>query len=349
MKKLIVLVAVVLLVGTTAFAQMMSDVTISGKVEERWMQDFGAKSFSDVGDNIVELKFDAMVDDNAKAYIELEENAAQLGDPTLANVFDRANFTLNLGGIYDLPVGVSVITGFDEYDQFDAVKVSPSESEDVIGSDMNVWGNQIDVAVNDMIAIRTLWANDFALEYWSAGVAVTYDPVYVEASYVNIDATEQGKGNIESGVEFTTDVADGMNVAAAGTIKYDLEDTASGDAMFYYGVAGAFTYNEMITVAAILKGETDHEAAYAQIDVKAMPTEMITAYLFAGIGLDDAVYPETFDGAEVAVEAKVGAAVFTIGLMYVPDGGTGEANEKSDFQTPSTDSTSLFFRGKLEF
>jgi hypothetical protein len=346
MRKLIVLVSALLLVSMVAIA---SDVTISGVVEERWMQDFGAKSFSAVNDNVVELKFDFMVDDNAKAYIEFEEAAAQLGDPTLANVFDRANFTLNLSGIYDLPVGVSVITGFDEFDQFDAVKVSPSESEDVIGADMNVWGNQIDVAINDMIAIRTLWANDFGMEYWSAGVAVTYDPVYVEASYVNKDATDQGKGFMEGGVEFTMDVADGMNVAAAGTVSYDIEETVSGDSFFKYGVAGAFTYNEMVTLALILLGETDAEANYLQIDVKAMPTEMITAYVFAGIGLDDTKYPETFDGAEVAVETKVGAAVFTVGLMYIPDGGTGTANEKSDYYTASTDSTSLFFRGKLAF
>jgi hypothetical protein len=168
MKKLIVLVSALLLVSMAAVA---SDVTLTGEVETRWLHDFTNKAFQQGPEVIVGVN--ATVDENASVYIELEEGPrAEFAATSAATFdFDKAYFTLDLGGIFDLPVGVTVRTGFDEYDTFDAVKVTFGEWEDVIGTDSHSWGHEVNIAATEQVAIRVLWANDFGLKDFAAGVA----------------------------------------------------------------------------------------------------------------------------------------------------------------------------------
>jgi hypothetical protein len=352
MKKLIVLVSALLLVGFIAGA---SDVTLTGEVEMRWLHDFnlgGLKAgdpLTTVGSFLTgpqaELILKAVVDDNASVYLEIEEAAGSVG------VFDKANFTLNLGGIFDLPVGVKVITGWDEYDMFDAVKVTMGEYEDVIGTDIIAWGHQVDIMVNDMVSLRALWANDFGVKGFAAGIAVTYDPIYVEVSLVQDDSTPEdfGKGDIEAGLEFAMEAAEGINVGAAVTMDYDIEDAVSGDSDWMLGAAVALNYMDMAKLGVAFKGMTDSEVNSMQIDIEAMPTDMIGLSLVAGLGLDDAVYAEMFDSFEGAVKMMVGPSTWYLGVLWIADGGVGIAREKSDFTTPATDSMSVFMRGELKY
>jgi hypothetical protein len=345
MKKLIVLVSALLLVSMVAVA---SDVTLSGEVESRWLHDFTNKAFQQAPEVIVGVN--ATVDENASVYIELEEGprAEFAGTSAATFDFDKAYFTLDLGGIFDLPVGVTVRTGFDEYDTFDAVKVTFGEWEDVIGTDSHSWGHEVNIAATEQVAIRVLWANDFGLKDFAAGVAVTYDPLYVEASYVN-DGEDMGKGDIEAGVEFGMDVADGIALAAAATVDFDLEDSVTGDSDWTLGAAVAGTYNDMATLGVAFKGMTDSEVNSMQIDINAMPTDMIGVYVAIGLGLDDAVYPEMLDSFEGSVMAMIGPSTWYFGVLQIADGGVGIAREKSDFVNPGTDSLSVFVRGELKY
>jgi hypothetical protein len=357
MKKLIVLVAALLLVSMAAFAQ--SDVTFSGEVEQRWSMDLNNKSYYQAP--VVEVKLDAVVDDTAKLYIELEEGAtpgsAAPFDWGFAGPFDKANFTLDVGAIFDLPVGVTVITGIDEYDLFDAAKVTPGEFEDVIGTDWVLFGHQVDIAVNDMIAVRALWANDPGVIGYSFGVAVTYDPVYVEVGYVEVgsaelDPKDTGVGDVEVGAEFIQDVADGINVAVAASLDYDLNESTTDDSAFMYGAGVNVTYNEMITAGGAVRGMTDSELNSAQIDISIMPLETVTIFLFAGLGLDGDLYDDLFDSFEGSVMFMIGPSTWYAGLQWTSENSgniVGIASEKDDFVTETQDEMAIFMRAELKY
>jgi hypothetical protein len=349
MKKLFVLVAALLLVGMVAAA---SDVTLSGEVESRYLHDLNNKSYTE--SPVVEVKLDAVVDETASLYIELEEAAANIGPN-----FDKAHFTLDIAAIFDLPVGVTFRTGWDEYDLFDAVKVTMGEIEDVIGTDWQNWGHELNIDVNEMIAVRALWANDAGIKGFSIGAAVTYDPVYVEVGYVEIGSGEidgdMGKGNIEAGVEFAMDVADGMNVAAAATVEYDLNEATTDDTAIDYGAGAKFTYDEKYAFAASVVGFTgatgdiDSELNAAQLGVEAVLTEMLTVYLFAGLGLDSDLYDNTFDSFEGSVKVMIGPSTWYVGMLYIDELGAGIASEKGDFAPEDPDSMNIFIRGELKY
>jgi hypothetical protein len=344
MKKLIVLVSALLLVSMVAVA---SDVTISGQVEQRWAYDYASNLYGESPE--IEVKVDAVVDDNASLYIELEETDYNAG------IFDKAHFTLDLGGIYDLPVGVTLRTGIDEYDLFDAVKITEGEYEDVIGSDWVLFGHEVNIEINEMIAARVLWANDIDVKGWSAGVAVTYDPVYVEVGYVDVASAEIdgeiGKGDLDAGAEFAMDVADGINVAAAAAIDYDLNEATADEAQWLLGAAVAVAYQELATLGIAFRGMTDSEANAMQIDVAVSPIEAVTIYLIAGLGLDSDVYDDSFDSFEGSVKFMVGPSTWYVGAQWYAETGTGIASEKADFVDESVlaDSFVGFMRAELEY
>jgi hypothetical protein len=362
MKKLFVLVAALLLVGVIASAE--SDVTFSGEVETRWMQDYTNKDFTQ--SPVVEVKIDAVVDDVSSLYIELEEGANGIGfldtDGDPAHAFDKAHFTIDLGAAFGLPVGLTLRNGWDEYDLFDAVKVTVGEYEDIIGSDWQQYGNEVNVEVNENVAIRALWAHPFDIKGYSIGVAVTYDPVYVEVGYVEIGSAEVdediAQGDIEAGAEFAMEVADGINLSAAAAVDFDLNegditDPNYDESYWALGAAVAVEYNEMVTLGIAFRGEQESTANSMQVDVSAAPLEDVEVFLIAGLSLDDdAVYgagSETLDSMEGSVKFMLGASTWYVGLQWIADGGTGIASEKGDFGPEATDSTSAFVRGELKY
>jgi hypothetical protein len=105
----------------------------------------------------------------------------------------------------------------------------------------------------------------------------------------------------------------------------------------------------MATLGVAFKGMTDSEVNSMQIDINAMPTDMIGVYVAIGLGLDDAVYPEMLDSFEGSVMAMIGPSTWYFGVLQIADGGVGIAREKSDFVNPGTDSLSVFVRGELKY
>jgi len=268
-------------------------------------------------------------------------------------ILDKAYFDLDLGAIWMLPVGVTIRTGWDEYDLYDAVKVTVGEYEDVIGTDWQEWGHQIDVAVNDMIAIRALWANNPEYKAYSFGVAVTYDPLYVEVGYVEIGSaeidSEIGKGNIEAGAEFTQAFGD-LNLAAATTLKFDLNDAATDDTAWKLGVGAALTWQDMVTLGLAFVGMTDSEANSMQVDLSASPLEGITVFLIAGIGLDSDIYDDAFESFEGSVQLMIGPSTWYAGLLWSAETApTVIASEKADFVTEKADMLGIFMRAELKY
>lgn len=364
MKKLIVLVSALLLVSMVAVAT--DNITFTGEIEQRWAQDLNNKNYQQ--GPVVELKIDMGPHDFSTAYLEFEEAAS--GIETGA-AFDRAYFDLDLGGIFDLPVGVTIRTGFDEYDQFDAVKITFGEYVDIIGSDDAVWGHEINIMPTDMVALRVLWANDPGKEYYSAGVAVTYDPVYVEASYVNIssgnDATDtfqlvedSGKGDIEAGLEvMLEEVAAGIDVAVAGALDFDLEAddgvdesalATDGDSYYEYAAAVNVTYNDMAALGIAFRGEQESAARSIQVDVSAAPIEGIELFLVAGLGLDGDIYDDTFESFEGSLMFMLGPATWYAGLLWSAETAPDViASEKADFVAEEADMMSIFMRAELKY
>jgi hypothetical protein len=419
MKKLIVLVILGLFVASFAMAQ---DAVVTAEVEARYEQDFTNKDWKE--GNIVELEFTATVDDYNELYIELEEGGAGIDESISVSgtdsggddfedsfslpLLDRAYFTTDLGGIFMLPINLTVRTGFDEYKLFDAAKVTPGEYEDVIGSNFKSWGHRIEGG-NDMITVRAAWANDPGLEELLIGASATIGPAYIEAGYFAARAEEDqgvtvlgvtvgeddgvdtdgeayengdfiGMGDIEIGVEFAADVADGMNVAAAATIDYDLSeefitdpgDVASADvdtgAYWTAGLGAVFTYMDMYKIGVAWKTEQENVAGGAQVNLWGAPIadQPLEILIVLGLLLDpDTSWEDAdgdtvgslFDSLEASVMYEFGASVWYLGLFY-SNGGGDIAAEKSDFYKdhPALDgdgktqaSTALFVRAELKY
>ncbi len=365
MKKLVVLA--MLLVAGMLWAQ----VTLTGEVETKWYNDFNAKNFYQGPEVIIGVN--AKIDDNNSLYIEIEEGPrpellAKVGpqanlDPDNIFPFDKAYFTVDLGKVFKLPVGLTWRTGFDEYDPYDGVKVSWGEWEDVIGSDLHTWGEEFNIT-KDMVQARVAWGNDFSYKEFLAGVAVKYDPVWVEVSYVNYGSEDFGKGDIEAGVEVNYAVSKELMVGAAFDMDFDLEETGTtyghqGDSEYTLGAGLCVNYNKMVSLGIGWQGVQDYIAGGVQVDLWAQPVADKPLQLWAavGLGLDEDVYSESFDSFEASLSYVFGKATTYFGVFWAAeDGGTGIkttnpiAREKMDFITAVPyDQMAIFMRAELKY
>jgi hypothetical protein len=343
MKKLFVLVAALLLVSMVAAAE----VTVSGKVEIRELTDFNDETFAN--DGIVELKFDATVDENNSVYIEIEEE----GTPDFGKVtegitvllFDRAHFTSNIGAMLGLPVGVEIKAGFNEWKGSDAMGVSKGDYEDFYGDDFKAWGYQVEVMAADFVTLRTTFGGDWDGEEWLIGAYGTYDPITYEVFYIVDTDYDVADGEIQGGGEYHGDVADGIALGASVAGKYELDSE-----IWALGVGVDVLYNDTLRAGVGYRTEKDKETGAMQVDLSAVPPAPVDleVFLAVGLALDEGYQTddETFDSLDFGVKLDVGAE-FYVGYLYSKAGGN-IGKEWAEI-SPTGEEGAVYLRGVLSF
>ena len=360
MKRLIVLVAALLLVGMIA----MADATVSGKVEYRAKNDMTDEVFANAG--VIELKIDGMIDDNTSAYIELEENPKPNGY-SIPGLFglDKAHLTVDVGAAMDLPVGLTINAGFNEFKVKDGIKVTKGEYEDWLGFATNDWGYQIEIMpVADMdITIRTQFTGDWDAEGMLIGAYGTIDPVTFEAAYVIPGGWATDTGVIEAGAEGNLEVGPGT-LGVAATMDYYLDPENDGytdyDGDIEFGAGVDFTMEDgLVRGGVALRGNSDDALGGVALYVSSAPpqAEGLEAFLSIGLAVAEAFATDTaeaisspekgLDSVDFGLSYALGGSTWYVGYLYSVEGGK-IAKEWAELD-PAGEEGAIYIRAKAEF
>mgnify|MGYP003701947163 FL=1 len=350
MKKLIVLVAALLLVSVVA----MADTTVNGVLDYRAKNDSKDEVFSNYG--VVELKINAAIDDNTSAYVELEEGPKTTGYDTGGFGLDKAHFTVNAGAALDLPVGVAITAGFNEFKVKDGIKVTKGEYEDWIGIAMDAWGYQIELMpVADMdVTVRMQFTGDWDTEGMLIGAYGTIDPVTFEVGYLVPTGASTDAGVIEAGAEFGMEAGPGM-LGVAATMDYYMDNVV--DMEFGAGVDFAMS-DGLVRVGAAMRGTSDDALGGVAIYLSSAPpqAEGLEAFLSVGLAVADAFATDTtaeltpesgFDSLDFGLSYKIAGATFYAGYLMSTEGGK-IAKEWAELD-PAGEEGAIYLRAKTEF
>jgi hypothetical protein len=363
MKKLIVLA--MLLMAVTLWAQ---DLTVGGTIS--YIGAWDAKQYSD--QPRYELKFNWVVDDYNTAYLEFEEGPMTPGfgtgavgangagtttadagyaPGTAAPLPDKAWVMTDVGKALGLPIGVTMKFGLEEWNNVDSIKVTKTEWENFLGErDFRTWGAQVEVMPADIITLRAQWAWNVNPQYFMVGAYGTIDPVSYEVTYFTNGKDSLDLGWIEGGVEAGQDVAEGINVSVAVMGEVDLQNKPQ-----YRLQAGAqVLLNSMASLGLAWRGQEDAMAGGLQVQAWAMPLEdqPLELLVVAGLGLDDSLYPDTFDSLEAGVKYSIGKMSYYVGYYYAVEGTGNIAKEWLDetvYGTATSDTNAIWIRGILAF
>jgi hypothetical protein len=346
-----------------------------------WANDF-AMSPNEFSDRMVaELKFTWAVDEFNSLYIGLHnESDAQYFQPTsqhgaasaigVSNAWaglNRAWFTTDLAKAFKLPVGVVAKMGFEEWKNKDFTKVFVREYEDIVGKGYKLWGGQVEIVPSAQFTLRGNWSwdpNDLAAMVGGYGVVgpVAYEAAYYSHSGMSgAGGTLNGDGDlglIEAGFLFKQDVAEGLNLAVPVALNYDL-DKADTETVPAYDIRGGarLNYKGMFAGGFVLASKEESELNSAIVELWAKPVADKPLELIAiiGLGIDDAIYAEMLDSAEVTLKYMIGKSAWWLGLLWNADGGQNLAKKLADFNiggatgTAAVEHTAVFMRGQVTF
>jgi len=297
---------------------------------------------------------------------------SNLADGAVSDMLiDKAWFITDVGKAFKLPIGVKFKFGLEEWNNADGIKVTKSEWEDFLGErDFRTWGAQLELVPAPMVTLRTSWAwnpnaqddsfqNVFLVGAYGTVAPITYEVTYFTngtSTATNPDG-EFGLGWIEGGAEYNGDVAPGINVAVAAMAEYDMGDNTGTVAIptWRAQVGAQLLYNKMASVGLAWRGQEEATAGGLQIQGWAMPAAgtPLELYVVAGLGLDDALYPETFDSLEASLKYSFGKASYYLGLYYAVEGTGNIAKEWLDMDVAgagkgtASDTTGIWVRGTL--
>jgi hypothetical protein len=322
MKKLLVLSALLGLLALPVFADHVS------------LDNGGDMTFGTAGDfdaaqqDKIDLTWDVIV--GIDDYNSFTWSLKGLDEETLGNLgLDKALVTTDVGMWLGLPVGFKVMWGFDDPDA--------NEFGDVTG-----YGNQ---------------AYDFSPEeYWGLGFMLSYAFLEVEAAFdpgvpevddgyllIGLAAKEpipglnaevywfQGgdvtndtfdAGNLGVGAAYAIDISD-ISLEAGVSFEYEMDDTALIAWDYGFGVAAGYS---MFDVTLGLMGYEDEALAAMDFTVDVSPVDMATIYAGAQMSFVDGT--DSFQGADVGVNAHIGLVECYVGYN-ITENGAGEYN--SDF------------------
>lgn len=297
---------------------------------------------------------------------------SNLGDGSVSDLLvDKAWWVTDVGKALKLPVGVKVKFGLEEWNNADSIKVTKSEWEDFLGErDFRTWGAQIEIVPSPMVTLRSSWAwnpdaqDDTFQNVFLVGAYGTVAPISYEVTYYtngtnaagNPDG-EFGMGWIEGGLKFVQNVSADLVIAAALNAEYDMADNTGTVAIptWRVQVGAQALFAKMASLGLAWRGQEEVTAGGLQVQGWAMPIKdkPLELYVTLGLGLDDALYPETFDSLEASLKYAFGKVAYYVGLYYAVEGTGNIAKEWLDMDVAgagkgtASETTAIWIRGVL--
>lgn len=306
MKKLIVVLAALLLVAGFAVTAMAADpVKFSGEFDYTIMTDFGDNSSEGWGNNYIDVEMG--IDDMNTVTLEMWGNAAMGGPIGWGHFW----ITSDVGKAFDLPIGLKAKAGnyaiwtrkFEVTGHAWERVIRPYARPLGVGASMDFNGK------------ATLDAGTGLTEAGALLAIPELGPASLEAYFLSSD--EMGMQVIGANVKATGLLNEMLSFA--GMFAYDLTDGAVP--AWYWGAGVSVKYN-ILTVGVSANGVEDFVFDKIGIDVDAKFTDMIGATAALGLAIDDPVVTDTFYGADLSVYITPGASTWRVGYA-ITDWGYG--------------------------
>jgi hypothetical protein len=323
MKKLLVLSVLLGLLAIPVFAEHAT-IDFGGDDSFGFVGDFG--------DNIAEeldLTWDVIV--GIDDYSSFTWSLKGLQDPGANIALDKALVTTDIGMWLGLPVGIMVNWGYDDPDanQFGDVTGYGNQTYDF--SPAEYWG--LDFLISISMAEIELAFNPAGAGggYLLAGLAVK-EPIpglNAEVYYFQGGAAVAGdafdQGSIGVGAAYATEVA-GASLEGGVSFEYALDDAIStfGAWQWTVGLVAGYSMFEASVGIGGFDGETVSGMDFT-VDIAAV--DMATIY--AGAVMSFVSGTDTFQGADLGVNAHIGAVECYLGYLIT-------SNDAGDYNAPTT-------------
>ncbi|TVR02645.1 MAG: hypothetical protein EA403_08760 [Spirochaetaceae bacterium] len=355
MKKILILVIALALVGGVAMAQ----VAVSGEVEARIQRgDDGSHS-----QTFARVIVSGNVDEYNRIFIRMDQTPGTPPGTTGPGALgvNRAHITTNLGAILgttDAGVGISWNTGWNEWGYADVAEIDAYNWSGLAVSKPAGTGTKLSFRVMDMVnihaAVRLLNTdmvadNTAAVIGLDGGVDVGVGNAVFELVFAQTpDAPTAASDNKELGVaagllgfEAVEDLT--LGLTTAWTFFLDAE---GNDPEFGFNVALQAAYGGLVSADFVLVGQDGSEANALGIGIGLTPVDFASLQFGVGIGLDDDVYEDAFDSFDASVLFSLGRATARFGYYWLADDGDGIV--PAEFAR-SNDFSGIYARVKLAF
>lgn len=359
MKKLIILVIALALVGGVAMAQ----VTLSGQVETRIQRELdGGGSYSSM-DNRIQIN--ARVDEYNSAVIRLLANVGDAAlNQTPAVAADRAHITTNLGAILgsdDAGIGIRWNTGWNEWGYADVAQIDAYEWGGLYIPKPLTTGTKLSFDVMGMANVHAAVAlrnedmvsdAEKAVISLDGGVDVGVGDVVFEVVYTTRGDDDSYFG-LNAGLvngAFVDDLTLGLVTSWTFFLDAQVDDPTEpqfGPDWRYNAVLQA-KYAGLVSADLALVGLDGNEAAALGIGVGVTPVDFASLQFGVGIGIDDDVFTETFNSFDASVLFKLGAAEARFGYFWLNEDELGGSIVTAQFARDNTFS-GLYARAKLSY
>jgi hypothetical protein len=320
MKKLLILSVLLGLLALPVFADHQT-IDFGGDHTFGFIGDFGDNEAEDV-----DLTWDVIV--GIDDYNSFTWSLAGL-DAAPAISLDKALVTTDVGMWLGLPVGFVINWGYDDPDANEFGNVTGYENTQVYDFSPDVY-----------------WGLDFLLSYMFVEVELAFNPgvesaadagdllvglalkepipglnaevyLFQGGAPVLVDDFEQM--HIGIGAAYATEVA-GFSLEPGVSFFYDLTDNA--DPAWLYGVGVAAGY-DMFDVTLGVYGYDGETLSGMDFSVEVAAIDMATIYAGAVMSFLDAL--DTFQGADLGVNAHIGLVEFYLGYL-ITENGAGDYN-----------------------
>ena len=332
MKKILILVIALALVGGVAMAQ----VTVGGIVEMRTHNNFDDFQASTMGDT--RLTVSAQVGDYNTATMRIPARPeVETTDIDGAVRIDRAHVTTNLGaliGTDEMGLGITVNWGWNEWGYADFIKFTGYEFEQVqVGKAVTI-GSKFNFNVMGMANVYFAVGMDETnleevtniLVGFDTAVDVGVGTLSAELVYGSMGAADIAEGELGFGVKLAgVELADGIALTAGGS--YTLAVDSDVDAS-QWGFGLGVDYGALASLGVSMTGLLGDDAAAQDaefdrvgVNLRLAPAAFVRFDIGSVIGVADR-YENAFDSLDVSTTVNAGRAAFRFGYLYVDEDNT---------------------------